>query len=192
MAVGGSVLADVEAAVRAAFDDEPARATVSFLGVEPLEVLRFGEAELRSYVTLGMSRRPMTAADALVEATDGPRAELLLQARVGQIDTDATLRQLAVMAAAPAVEGIVHVDGATVDLGMPLAPDSTCTGAVLVTSALPPVQTDSGPVEILRVLPATPAELAWSRARGSEALRQRWDEAGTDLLDLARAAVAFE
>ena len=192
MAVGEPVVAQVEAAVRAAFDGEPARASVSFVGVEPLEVLRFAAEPVLSYVTLGMSRRPMTAADALVEAADGPRAELLLQARVGAVDPDGCLRQLAVMAASPAVEGIVHADGSTIDLGVPLAPGSTCTGGVLVASALPPITTDGGTVTVLRVLPATSAELAWSRAKGSAALRQRWDEDGTDLLDLSRRAVGFE
>ncbi len=42
---------------------------------------------------------------------------------------------------------------------------------------------------ILRFVPATSNELAFSRVQGSAALRDRWAAAGTDLLDLTRAGV---
>ena len=58
------------------------RASMSFVGVEPVEVLRFepipGE---RAYVSLGMARRPMTGAGELVQQAHGPRAELMLHVR---------------------------------------------------------------------------------------------------------------
>ena len=94
-------------------------------------------------------------------------------------------RRLAVLAAAPSVEGIVHRAGATLDIGEALAPGSRCTGVVVTDSTVPAV----GEVEILQVLPATANELAWSRVHGSAALRERWASAGTDLRDLRRSAV---
>jgi hypothetical protein len=44
-------------------------------------------------------------------------------------------------------------------------------------------------VQLLRLLPATSSELAWSRVRGTAALRERWQQYGTDLLNLTRAEV---
>jgi hypothetical protein len=41
---------------------------------------------------------------------------------------------------------------------------------------------------VLQVVPATATELAWCRVHGSAALRERWAEQHTDLLDLERAA----
>jgi hypothetical protein len=139
-----------------------------------------------------MARYPMTAAASDRLELDGPRAELLLRIdeRAGRA-SDAVWRRLAVLAAAPAVEGVVYVDGMTVDLGEPLGAGSLVTGGVVVTSALAPITTPAGPVEVLEVLPATSSELGWARVRGSAALRERWDAAGTDLRDLARAGVAL-
>jgi hypothetical protein len=178
--------ARVEAALTDHFGHRAQRASVSFVGVEPIEILRFeavpGEY---AYVTLGMSRHPMTGADEAVVAMGGPRAELLLQVRdAGQAHRD-LWRRLAVLGAAPAVEGVVHRAGATLDLGEPFAPGSRCTGVVVSDSTVPAV----GDIEILQVLPATANELAWSRVHGSAALRDRWTSAGTDLRDLDRVAV---
>jgi hypothetical protein len=47
-------------------------------------------------------------------------------------------------------------------------------------------------VVVLAVLPATATELAWGRVHGSEALQQRWADAGTDLTDLARDPVGLD
>ncbi|WP_375490695.1 suppressor of fused domain protein [uncultured Jatrophihabitans sp.] len=170
------------------FGQRPVRASVSFVGVDPIDVLRFepipGE---RAYVSLGMSRHPMTGAAEEVVAADGPRAELLLHLRD---PTDAfadVWRRLALLAATPAVEGVVYRAGMSVDLGEPLTAASACTG-VLVTDS--PVHSVLG-VEVLQVVPATSAELAWCRVRGSDALQARWAEAGTDLLDLARTGVTL-
>jgi hypothetical protein len=187
------VLAAVEAALVDHFGHHPQRASVSFVGVEPVEVLRFepipGE---RAYLTLGMSRHPMTGADAAVTNTEGPRAELMLHVRDPADEQADVWRRLAVLAASPAVEGVVHRPGMSVDLGEPLVPGSSCTGALIVESGLPPVDTPAGAVDVLQVLPATSTELAWCRVRGSEALRARWSEHGTDLLDLRRRAVALD
>ena len=101
-------------------------------------------------------------------------------------------RRLAVLAAAPAVEGVVYAPGMSVDLGEPLAPASACTGVAGRESALAPVDAGAGPVDVLQVVPATSTELAWCRVRGSAALRERWASAGTDLLDLGRRPVALD
>ena len=73
------VIAPVEAALVSHFGQRPQRASVSFVGVEPVDVLRFepvpGE---RAYVSSGMSRHPMVGADEMVRSADGPRAELML------------------------------------------------------------------------------------------------------------------
>lgn len=185
-----AVLASVEAALCEHFGQRPVRASVSFVGVEPIDVLRFepvpGE---RAYVSLGASRRPMTGAHESVQRVDGPRAELFVHLR-DPTDAFAELwRTLAVLAAAPVVEGVVYIPGMTVDTGGPLAPGSTCTGAVLAESPLRPVATAAGPVDVLQLLPATHTELAWARVQGGAALRARWDEHGTDLAELARPAV---
>ena len=186
------VLESVEAALVEHFAHRPARASVSFVGVEPIEVLRFepvpGE---RAYVTLGMSRDPMTGAGEAVRAEDGPRAELVLRVRDATGAYDDMWRKLAVLAAAPAVEGVIYRPGMTVDLGEPVAGLSKCTGVVVGEADLPPVETPAGPVHLLRAVPATTAELAWGRARGGLALLERWAGAGVDLLDPARAPVAL-
>ena len=167
---------------------------MSFVGVEPIQVLRFDTGALVTYVSLGMSRRAMRLpADDFLVAASGPRAELVLQLRE---DAGEAWQRLAVLAAAPVVEGVVYSAGMTVDLGVPLSAASRCTGAVVVASAgpdsVPATDTVLGPVEFLRILPATSAELAWARVRGSAALLERWAEQGTDLLDLRRAAVGLD
>jgi hypothetical protein len=190
------VLAVVEAALADHFGHRPVRASVSFLGVEPIDVLRFepipGET---AYVSLGMSRRPMTSATELIaDPVEGPRAELMLHLRAGSAGTDEAWRSLAVLAASPAVEGVVYTPGMTVDLGQPFAPGSRCTGGVVVESALADVeveQTHVSPVAVLQLLPATSSELGWARVRGSDALRELWREQDTDLLDLGRASATL-
>jgi hypothetical protein len=183
------VLESVAAALGDHFGQPPAIASVTFLGVEPIDVLRFepipGEI---AYLSLGMSRHPMTASDQVVVSGDGPRAELMLSVRADERFTD-VWRRLAVLAAAPAVEGVVYSPGMTVDTGEPLAPGSRCTGGVVQQSAVDAVATSAGAVQIYAVVPATSTELAWSRVHGTDALVQRWHEARTDLLDLARNAV---
>lgn len=186
-------LAAVESALREHFAQQPVRATVSFLGVEPIEILRFEPVpDEVAYVSLGMSRRPMTPAGDSVVTSGGPRAELMLQLRVTAPGADQVWRRLAVLAAAPAVEAVAYVPDMTVDLGEPLATGSRCTGAVVTTSPLPAIASADGPVEVLQVLPATSTELAWARVHGAAGLRARWRERHCDLLDLARGAVALD
>ena len=187
------MLTAVEAAVVDHFGSVPQRASVSFVGVDPIEVLRFepipGE---RAYLSLGMSRHPMTGADAAVLSAAGPRAELMLHlADPTDAFTD-VWRRLAVLAAAPAVEGVVYSAGMTLDLGEPLVAGSPCTGFVVDDSPLGEIPTPEGAVTIFQVRPATSNELAWSRVRGSGALRERWSEQGVDGLDLMRTTVGLD
>jgi len=182
------ILHHVEAAYRQHFEVAPARASVSFLGVDAIEILRYPEGRLDHYLTLGMSRHPMSDPGEAMIATEGaPRAELLLAA-AGR--PEPLWRNLAVLAAAPAVEGVVYQVGNTVDLGEPLCSGSRCSGGVLATAALRPITLpDLAAVHVLQVLPATHTELAWARVHGSEQLQQRWLTAGTDLADLMRDPV---
>jgi hypothetical protein len=179
----------VEQALSDHFGHPPVRASMSFLGVEPIEVLRFepipGEV---AYLSLGMSRHPMSAASSSsveIVPAHGPRAEFMLHVREAGAHADAW-RQLAVLAAAPAVEGVVYSPGMTVDLGQPLASGSRCTGVVVLDSAIAPIDTEGGPVDVFAATPATSTELAFARVHGSAALRERWTSQLIDLLDLGR------
>jgi hypothetical protein len=138
-----------------------------------------------------MSRRPMTGAAAGVVAVDGPRAELILRVLAATDSTGNIWRRLALLAVAPAVEGVVYATGTTIDVGEPLVPESACTGAVVVESPVADVSTAQGAVAVLEALPATSDELAWSRVHGAAALRARWAEYDVDPADLGRAAVAL-
>ena len=199
----GGVLAQVERAACVHFGSVPARASVSFLGVEPIEVLRFAPesgSDLISLMTLGLSRRPMGdgSSAGIARGQDGTadsgsgRAELIAQVRAGSIDGAADLwRRLAVLAAAPVVEGVVYAPGMSVDLGEPLVAGSRCTGGLIESFELSAIATVLGEVTLLRFVPATSTELAHCRVNGAPDLTRRWHEAGTDLFDLGRSAVAL-
>jgi hypothetical protein len=188
---GADVLALVDAALAEHFGQQPIRAAVTFVGVEPIEVLRFepipGE---HLYATLGMSRAPMTTRSAAVGT--GPRAELLLHVRAVSTALAGVWRSLALLAAAPVVEGVSYAPGATVDLGRPLALGSRCVGGVVAASAVADVATPHGTVAMLQLQPATSAELAWAREHGGTALLERWRGGGVDLLDLTRPDLPLE
>lgn len=180
------LLALVDAALAEHFGQRPARASVSFVGVDPIEILRYETIPgQKVFVSLGMSLGPMTAADSFEVSEHGPRGELVLVIK-DELDrfTD-VWRYLAVLAAGPVVEGVVYQEGMTVDIGEALAPGSACTGVLVRGSAIPPVDG----VEFFEVVPALANELAWARVHGAAALVQRWAESGTDLLDLTRTAV---
>lgn len=187
------LLALVDAALTEHFGHQPARASVAFVGVEPIEVLRFepipGE---RAFVSLGMSRRAMTGAEEVIQRQDGPRAELMLHVHDPADEFADVWRTVALLAAAPVVEGVVYSPGMTVDTGQPLAVGTRCTGGVLAESPVGPVPTPSGPVDVLQLLPATSTELAWCRVQGSAALRERWAAQGCDLTDLTRPAAKLD
>lgn len=182
------LLVQVEAHLVQSLGQDSGRAGISFLGTERIDVLRFGPdgESLVRYATLGMSRAPMGDPGDLLVAADGPRAELVLSVR-GLHDT--VLRRLAVLAASPAVEGVVITSGAGLDLGEPLW-DGSRFSAVLVGEPgglVPDLPVDgSQPVQFLPLLPMTPNEAAWKRVHGGAALQQRWLEAQCDLRDPGR------
>ncbi|MFD8146165.1 suppressor of fused domain protein [Streptomyces sp. NPDC059708] len=187
----------VEARLRSAFGEPDARAAVTFLGTDRIEVLRFAEGDLVRYATLGMSAHPMTDPTAVVaDPVRGPRAELLLTVRAGLAPTDKVLRPLAVLAASPMVEGLVVAPGASLDVGEPLWEGAPFT-SVLVAEPGGLVEDLSldepmDPVRFLPLLPMTANEAAWKRVHGAAALQERWLARGTDLRDPLRTAVALD
>ena len=178
------VLARVEGHVVAALGEASGRAQVTFLGSEPVEVLRFGPDPdgLVRYVTLGMARAPLPDPAADVVATDGPRAELVLTLRGGR---DGVLRALAVAACSPFVENAAVVAGASLDLGAPLWPGARFT-AVLVGEP-GDVIGDLGDVRFYPLVPMTANEAAFKRVHGAGALEERWLASGADPRDPERA-----
>ncbi|WP_314171947.1 suppressor of fused domain protein [Streptomyces winkii] len=190
----------VEARLRSALGEPDARASVTFLGTERIEVLRFLDtgvdagAGIVRYATLGMSAAPMTdPAAALADPERGPRAELVLSVRAGAAETDKVLRPLAVLAASPQVEGVVVTPGASLDVGEPLWPGAPFTSVLVAEPGglVEDLELDAPlePVRFLPLLPMTPNEAAWKRARGADALQERWLQHGTDLRDPLREAV---
>ncbi|MEU6605438.1 suppressor of fused domain protein [Streptomyces shenzhenensis] len=192
------VLPLVEARLRSALGEPDARAAVTFLGTDRMEVLRFQDRDREGavvrYATLGMSAHPMTdPTTVLADPVRGPRAELVLSVRAGLADTDKVLRPLAVLAASPQVEGVVVAPGASLDVGEPLWPGAPF-GSVLVAEPGGLVEdlelaAPMDPVRFLPLLPMTPNEAAWKRVHGAQALQERWLTHGTDLRDAARGSV---
>ncbi|MFJ6794540.1 suppressor of fused domain protein [Streptomyces sp. NPDC091268] len=191
------ILALVEARLRSTFGEPDARAAVTFLGTDRIEVLRFAEGDLLRYATLGMSAHPMTDPTAVVaDPVRGPRAELVLTVRAGAAATDTLLRPLAVLAASPMVEGLVVAPGASLEVGEPLW-DGAPFSSVLVAEPgglVEDLELDEpmDPVRFLPLLPMTPNEAAWKRVHGAAALQERWLARGTDLRDPLRSAVSLD
>ena len=185
-----SVLTAVREHLIAHLGPEPQEASVTFLGAAPIRVLRFVDIEsgLVRYASLGCSADPMGDPSALVPDPTAPRAELSLVLRVG---VDGLVRALAVLAAAPAVEGLVLSEGALIDLGEPLWPGAAFTAVVLRAPEIPDVEVggESAPVRIFRAVPVTHTEAAWVRLKGAGELEEAWAEAGIDVTDPARRAV---
>ena len=211
---GDTILLLVEAHLHSAFGPDSVRASVSFLGTERIEVLRFGpDADgVVRYATLGMSRYPMADPGADLVAQHGPRAELVLSVRDQHDDV---LRRLAILAASPSVEGVVIAPGAGLDLGEPLwegarftavlvgepgglVPDLELDGDLGGDSSDDPGSVFGGsfsthaasepeePVRFLPLLAMTPNEAAWKRVHGATALQERWLAQGLDLRDPRR------
>ncbi len=186
----------VRAHLRAHFTDaEPGAASVTFLGTETIDVLRFREPDATvHYVTLGCSRHPMTEPTLdIADPLRGPRAEIVVQLRdPGPITGIA--RTLAILAAVPAVEGVVLCADALVDLGSPLWASPTTrvpfTAVLLGRSEIGdlPLDPPRDPVQFLSATPITATEAAWVRLKGAEAMRQAWDNDGVDVLNPNRPA----
>lgn len=180
----------IEAALSEQFSAAPARASISFLGVDPIEVLRYREIDRLVYCSLGMARQPMTAAAESVVDIAGPRAELLLEVADDPDGGSADIwKSLAIFAAAPAVESVVYGPGMTVDSGRPLLPGSRCTGALVVESGIADIATPAGLVSVLKLVPATGPELAWARVHGVRELLKLMTAQRIDLLDPRRRSV---
>jgi Suppressor of fused protein (SUFU) len=195
------ILARVRAHLRAHFSEaglhaEPDVASVTFLGAEPIEVLRFlpGADGVVHYVSLGCSRHPMVDPAAIVaDPQRGPRAEVILRLRnPGQISRLA--HSLAILAATPAVDGVVLTEDALIDLGSPLwekrSRPAPFTAILLDRSDIPdlPLDAPRDPVRFLSATPITATEAAWVRLRGADAMREAWRSDGVDVLDPNRPA----
>ncbi|MFC4375403.1 suppressor of fused domain protein [Nocardia halotolerans] len=190
---------DVENRVRTAVLDHYAvgrddvdAASVTFLGLEPIEILRIPGAGEVHYATLGGSRHPMgDPADLLADPLRGPRAELVLTLLASGGPQVGVGRSLGVLAASPAVEGVVLQADALLDLSEPLWRNAKFTAVLLGESELPEVALPdpADPVRYLSVTPVTATEAAWVRLRGAQALRDAWAEAGIDVRDPERSAV---
>ena len=173
---------------------EPDSASVTFLGTEPIEVLRFRETDgVVHYVSLGCSRHPMTdPTQILSDPQLGPRAEVVLSLRDPGPATGIA-RTLAVLAASSAVDGLVLTVDALVDLGSPLWASRSrvpFTGVLLGHSDIPDLalQAPRDPVQFLSATPVTATEAAWVRLKGAGAMRQAWQNDGVDVLNPNRPA----
>ncbi|MER6994185.1 suppressor of fused domain protein [Streptomyces sp. NPDC000410] len=191
------VLALVEARLHTTLGEPDARAAVTFLGTDRIEVLRFIDGDIVRYATLGMSAQPMNdPKDVLADPVKGPRAELLLSVRGGLADTDKVLRALAVLASSPQVEGVIVAPGNSMDLGEPLWPDAPYSSVLVAESGglVADLELDDpmDPVRFLPLLPMTPNEAAWKRVHGAAALQERWLKHGTDLRDPLRRSVPLD
>ena len=183
----------------AGLDTEPDAASVTFLGAEPIEVLRFQSghpdpAGIVHYVSLGCSRHPMTdPAEMDADPERGPRAEVVLRlCNPGSITRLA--HSLAIVAATPAVDGVVLTEDALIDLGSPLwdtrSGPAPFTAILLGRSDIPelPLDPPYDPVRFLSATPITATEAAWVRLRGADAMREAWQSDGVDVLDPNRPA----
>ncbi|MEU7769280.1 suppressor of fused domain protein [Nocardia sp. NPDC049190] len=169
-------------------------ASVTFLGVEPIEILRIVDRDLVHYVTLGGSRHPMgDPAALLADPLRGPRAELVLTLRSGVGASSGLAKSLGILAAAPVVEGVVLQADALMELGESMWRDAPFTSVLLGDSDIPDVvlPDPAEPVRYFTVTPVTATEAAWVRVRGAQALRDAWQEAGIDVRDPRRAAASL-
>ncbi|MHA7649411.1 suppressor of fused domain protein [Mycobacterium sp. ML4] len=184
------ILDSVRAYLRGHFGIEPDSASVTFLGAEPIEVLRFRNQPVVHYVSLGCSRYPMTDPTEMVtDHLRGPRAEVVLALRdPGPIAGLA--RTMAILAATPAVDGLVLVPDALIDVGAPLWKPAPFTAVLLGHSDIPdlPLDAPRDPVRFLSATPITANEAAWVRLKGAEAMREAWLNDGVDVLDPNRPA----
>ncbi|WP_084495958.1 suppressor of fused domain protein [Nocardia shimofusensis] len=168
-------------------------ASVTFLGLEPIEILRIADGDVVHYATLGGSRHPMgDPHDLVADPLRGPRAELVLSMRTGTA-LPGVAKALGVLVASPAVEGVVLQADALLDLGEQLWQGSSFTAVLLGESEIDPVTLPepAEPVRYLAVTPVTATEAAWVRVRGAQALRDAWAEAGIDVRDPDRGAASL-
>jgi hypothetical protein len=194
------VLAEVRAHLRehfagAGITADPDDASVTFLGTERIDVLRFGPDDRPGlegviyYVSLGCSRHPMFDPTELVtDALRGPRAEVVVALRGPS--PNGLARSLAILAAAPAVEGLMLEPDALVDLQSPLWDSAPFTAFLLGRSDIDdvPLPAPRPPVTVLSATPITGNEAAWVRLKGADAMREAWAQDGVDVFDPRRRA----
>jgi hypothetical protein len=132
-------------------------------------------------------------AAAVADSQRGPRAEVVLRLR----DPGSAVglpRSIAVVAAAPAVEGVVLTTDALIDLGTPLwarpSGRAPFTAVLLGHSDIPdlPLDPPADPVHFFSATPITGTEAAWVRLKGPDAMRDAWLTDGVDVLDPNRPA----
>ncbi|WP_006243103.1 suppressor of fused domain protein [Mycolicibacterium tusciae] len=190
------VLAKVRAHLREHFAGtgitaDPVEASVTFVGTERIDVLRFGpDAEgVSHYVSVGCSRHPMfDPAELVTDALHGPRAEAVVALQGPS--PKGLARSLAILAAAPAVEGLILEPDALIDLETPLWEGAPFSAFLLGRSDIDDVTlTDPlPPVTMLAATPITATEAAWVRLKGADAMREAWVQDGVDVLDPRRRA----
>jgi hypothetical protein len=176
---------------RAGIVTEPDEASVTFLGTERIDVLRFGpdEGGISHYVSLGCSRHPMfDPTEMVTDALHGPRAEVVVALR--GLSRKGLVRSLAILAAAPAVEGLILEPDALIDLELPLWDSAPFTAFLLDRSDIDdvPLTGPLPPVIVLAAIPITATEAAWVRLKGADAMREAWRQDGVDVLDPSRRA----
>jgi hypothetical protein len=190
------VLATVRAHLREHFaglglSAEPVSASVTFVGADAVEILRFGPTDdgVYHYASLGCSRHPMIEpTELMADPNQGPRAEVLMALKGPT--PNGLAQTIAVLAAAPTVEGLVLVPDALIDLETPLWIPSPFTAMLLGNSDIDDVvlPAPNDPVTLLSAIPITPTEAAWVRLKGAEAMREAWRTDGVDVLDPGRPA----
>jgi hypothetical protein len=175
---------------------DPDVASVTFLGTESVDVLRYHPHAdgVVNYVSLGCSRHPMVDPTAVLADPElGPRAEVVLRLRDTKAITGLA-RSLAIVAASPAVEGVVLTADALVDLSGPLWAQPSgrvpFTAVLLGDSGIAelPLDPPRDPVRFLSATPITATEAAWVRLKGADAMRAAWLSDGVDVLDPNRPA----
>ncbi len=194
-----NVTAAVKAHLTSRFGEPSASASVTFLGLEAVDVLCFADHGVVRYASVGCARNPMTDPTAILNDPHlGPRAEVIVSIRNVGVHPGGLHRRVAVLAAAPSVEGVVLTPDGLMDLGEPIWDGSRFTAVLLGLSDVPdlelPAAPDGSPLEPVRFLEAVPitaTEAAWVRVRGADALRDAWAEAKIDVSDPTRGPVSL-
>ena len=119
----------------------------------------------------------------VADPTAGPRAEVVVALRGPT--PNGLARSIAVVAAAPAVEGLILVVDALVDLETPLWDGAPFTAMLLGHSDIADIELPApqDPVTVLSATPITATEAAWVRLKGADAMREAWRTDGVDVLD---------
>jgi hypothetical protein len=135
------------------------------------------------YATVGTSS---------VQGADGQRLELLL---VAPEPSDIHVETLAMLAHRRAVGRYPMGQGAVANLGRPWLPGSQCDHVAITLPYFhgPKLEWTPGRaaerIRMLMVMPITAAEAALARTDGLEALEERMEEEGADMVDPGRASV---